>query len=199
MLDRTIPFKNVILRCDAFSLREPVLPQGFEFRFYQPGDEDGWARLEWEIGDFCDIPSARRYFLESYGHRPRDLGERCLFVTGPRGEIAATCMAWYETEGDKRVFFLNWLAASPAHQNKGLGKAVFLRAMQIFRQRRELPVYIHTQPWSHKAILLYTNYGFRLMKRDTFCGYPNEYGQALAVLRGVMEPQDLERLEGKAK
>ena len=50
--DRSVPFYNLILRLDHWQRRDPVLPEGFRLRFYQPGDEAAWAALEYGIGDF---------------------------------------------------------------------------------------------------------------------------------------------------
>ena len=37
MLDRTIPFYNIILRCDRYLTTTPVLHNRYEFRMYQDG------------------------------------------------------------------------------------------------------------------------------------------------------------------
>ena len=54
MLDRTIPFYNIILRCDQVQQSEIHLPAGYAFQQYQEGFEDAWAFLEYEIGDFAE-------------------------------------------------------------------------------------------------------------------------------------------------
>lgn len=61
MLDRTIPFYNIILRCDCYLTTTPVLHNGYEFRMYQDGDERKWAQLEYEIGDFDSVDEAEQY------------------------------------------------------------------------------------------------------------------------------------------
>ena len=52
MLDRSIPFYNVILKCENYNNTEVTLPEGYHIRHYQAGDEKAWAKLEYEIGDF---------------------------------------------------------------------------------------------------------------------------------------------------
>ena len=39
MLDRRIPFCNIIMRCDRILPMEIRLPEGYAIRAYQPGDE----------------------------------------------------------------------------------------------------------------------------------------------------------------
>ena len=43
MIDRTIPFHNIIMRCDRILPMEIKLPEGYSIRTYQPGDENAWA------------------------------------------------------------------------------------------------------------------------------------------------------------
>lgn len=58
--------------------------------------------------------------------------------------------------------------------------------MQLFVSKHELPVYIHTQPWSYKAILLYIAQGFRLQRTDTFSYYENQFEKAMKTLKGIL-------------
>ena len=48
MLDKSIPYQNIIMCADRdhlICMEEPVLPEGFSFRLFCPGDEKQWARL----------------------------------------------------------------------------------------------------------------------------------------------------------
>jgi hypothetical protein len=58
-----------------------------------------------------------------------------------------------------------------------------------------LPVYIHTQPWSWKAILLYTSLGFKLQKTDAFSHYENEYEKAMIELGKIVTAEQYELLK----
>ena len=90
---------------------------------------------------------------------------------------------------------LHWLVVAPAFQGRGLGKALCQRTMELFQSLGELPVYVHTQPWSHKAIVLYIRQGFRLQTRDTFSHYENQYPLAMQTLKGVLPPERYRLLE----
>jgi len=59
--------------------------------------------------------------------------------------------------------------------------------MNIFEAQDKFPVYIHTQPWSWKAIFLYLSLGFKLQKHDTFSHYENEYHQAMAEIKRLSQ------------
>lgn len=70
--------------------------------------------------------------------------------------------------------------------------------MNLFAAQGRTPVYLHTQPWSWKAIFLYLSLGFRLQRTDTFAAFNNEYSQAMAALRPVIGEAGMRRLEATA-
>ncbi len=190
MLDRTIPFYNVILRCDNPCVCSPVLPSGYQFKMYQKGDEDIWARLEFEIGDFDTFYDAKQYFISTYcSNELLDISDRCVFVVNQENEIVGSCIAWRDLKGNADVASLHWLVVSPKYQGMGIGKALCQRVMQIFIKNRENPIYIHTQPWSYKAIILYIRQGFKIQKSDSFSNYDNQFNLAINTLEEILSQE----------
>lgn len=190
MPDRSIPFYNLILRCDDWQEGALSPPEGFFLRGFQPGDEAVWAALEHEIGDFPSREEARDYFTRTYAPHSRELARRCWFALDSRGRAVGTCTAWRDPGKDgKSVASLHWLAVSPEVQGRGLGRVLCRAALSVFREAGEFPVYLHTQPWSWKALFLYVQEGFRLQRADTFGGYENQYAQGMAVLSEIL-PQE---------
>lgn len=194
MLDRTIPFYNTILKCENYIPSKILLPKGYSFRNYQADDEKAWAKLEYEIGDFKSLVTAENYFLSEYGQNIHDLKERCVFVLNQEGEIVGSCIAWRDNKGSQTVASLHWLIVSPEQQGKGLGKALCQKVLDIFQESNEFPVYIHTQPWSYIAILLYIRLGFQLQKTDTFSHYENQYVQSMNALKNILTIQQYQEL-----
>ncbi len=187
MLDRTIPFYNVILRCDNPNVNSAILPTGYRFRMYQSGDEDSWARLEYEIGDFDTVNDAKQYFVSTYIQNDSlDIFERCVFVVNPENEIVGSCIAWQDLKNDICVGSLHWLIVSPKYQDMGLGKALCRKVMQIFSDNQENTIYIHTQPWSYKAIILYIRQGFKIQMSDSFSHYENQFDLAMNTLKEIL-------------
>lgn len=190
MLDRTIPFYNTILRCDRYLSAAPVLHNGYQFRMYQNGDERKWAQLEYEIGDFDSVEKAEQYFISTYcSNKTLDITKRCVFAVNEKNEIVGSCIAWKDLRNDTLVASLHWLVVSTQHQGKGIGKALCQKVMQIFLENDEFPVYIHTQPWSYKAIILYVRQGFKIQKTDTFSQYENQFDFAMNTLKKIL-PED---------
>lgn len=195
MLDRTIPFYNTILRCDRYLSAAPALHNGYEFRMYQNGDEQKWAQLEYEIGDFDSVEEAKQYFISTYcSKKDFDITKRCVFAVNGKNEIVGSCIAWKDLRNDTLVASLHWLVVSPQYQGKGIGKALCRKVMQIFFENDEFPVYIHTQPWSYKAIILYVRQGFKIQKADTFSRYENQFELAMNTLRKVLPENQYEEL-----
>lgn len=195
MLDRTIPFYNTILRCDRYLTTTPILHNGYEFRMYENGDERKWAQLEYEIGDFDSVDEAEQYFISTYClKKVLDITERCVFVVNEKNEIVGSCIAWKELRNDTLVASLHWLVVSPQYQGKGIGKALCQKVMQIFVVNDKFPVYIHTQPWSYKAIILYVRQGFKIQKTDSFSQYENQFNFAMNTLKKILPENQYEEL-----
>ncbi len=192
MIDRTIPYFNIIMRCDRILPMEVKLPAGYAIRTYQTGDEEPWAEMECAIGDFPSREAALALFTERY-LADAQLTDRIFFAVDPDGQIVGSVIA--DPRG-MHVRALNWLVVDENHQGKGLGRALCQTALRLFRREdNSLPVYLHTQPWSWKAILLYISLGFKLQPTDTFCGHENQYAQAMEALQTVVTPEQYARME----
>lgn len=206
MLDRTIPFYNIILRLDSYTQTKDsacARPDNIVIRGYRPGDEEGWAALHTETGDFASIAEAKQYFLNTYAHDTVYLSHRAMFALEQKtNRIIGTCTAWRDhakpsVRGQTPfVSSLHWLAVTESMQHRGIGRALCQAVVNIFAQDADLefPVYIHTQPWSYRAILLYASLGFRLQKTDTFAAYENQYDDAICTLQTLLSPEQFQFL-----
>ena len=193
MLDRTIPFYNTIMKCSDCRRRKAELPASFSIVSYRDGYEKGWAELEYAIGDFGSAEEAEKYFTETYLRNPERF-PAILFALNKNKDIAGSCIAWQDPRGADSVSSLHWLVVDEQYQGIGLGKALAAAVMNIYAERGAFPVYIHTQPWSRKAIFLYLSLGFKLQKTDTFSHYENEYGKAMAELRKIVTEEQYQML-----
>lgn len=193
MPDRTIPFYNTIMKCSDYRYRNVGLPDGFSIVSYQDGYEKAWAKLECSIGDFGSVREAGKYFTETYLQNPGRFPD-ILFALNRDHDIVGSCIAWQDRRGSAVVSSLHWLVVHELYRGIGLGRALTAAVMNIYAERGALPVYVHTQPWSWKAILLYLSLGFKLQKTDTFSHYENEYGKAMNELRKIVSKDQYERL-----
>ena len=182
-IDKSIPYKNVIMRCDEYSIK-PIFTNGFRIRKYKNGDENYWAEIEYKIGDFSSVEEALDYFVQNYNLD--ELVNKCFFAETSDGKVIGTCTAWYDNKDDYVVSSLHWLAVLPEYQNSGIGRALVIAVMNHYKENDLLPVYLHTQPWSYKAIKLYYSLGFNIQQEDTFGNYKNEYKEAKEILSNYL-------------
>ena len=158
MLDKSIPYKNIIMRMPSdqvSSLAAPVLPAGFRFRLYQDGDAAHWARIETSVLEFHDEAAASHYFLRDYLPFSDDLKRRCVFVVDQDNRPVATATAWYARSELGYQASLHWVAVMPAYQGLGLGKAVVQQTLSLFPALDSgEDVWLHTQTRSHVAVRL---------------------------------------------
>ena len=194
MIDRSIPYYNLILKCNEICLTSVLLPEGYSFKMYNKGDEKHWAELECEIGDFSYVEEAETHFRRNYCNQIDELKKRCVFVVDDKGNVVGSCIAWHDLKDKATVASLHWLVVSPKHQGKHIGLALCQKVMEIFKEFEEAPIYIHTQPWSYKAILLYVKLGFKIQKTDTFSHYENQYDKALETLKSILTKSQVNQL-----
>lgn len=196
MLDRSIPYYNIIMKKNApTTFAVPALPPQFELHSYRPDVAQQWAELEHEIGDFPSMREARTYFSQTYLSRSDLLAQRGVFVSDKKsGCLVGACIAWFEEQNGAPVSSLHWLITKEAYQGRGIGSALIAAALNIYEQENAFPVYLHTQLWSYQAVRLYHKFGFRLMKRESFAGYENQYALAVPVLARYIEPECMREL-----
>ena len=199
VLDRSIPFFNMFMRCNVVRPVSIKLSDGYTFCSYRSGFVKTWAELECALGDFASEDEAVCYFKHTYLAHEDALKKRGVFVVDACGQLVGSCMAWYDQRGTKEVASVHWLVVAQEHQGKGIGRAICQQVMAIFKAYDELPIYIHTQPWSWKAILLYASLGFRLQKEDTFSNYVNQYDEGMAVLKTQLTDAQYAALEKGAQ
>ena len=171
------------MRCDDYDI-QAIIESDFNIRNYKNGDENYWAEIEYKIGDFSSVEEAKEYFVQKYNSD--ELAEKCFFAETSDGKVVGSCIAWYDQKDNAIVSSLHWLAVLPAHQNNGIGRALVIAVMNYYKENNLLPVYLHTQPWSYKAIKLYYSLGFNIQQEDTFGNYKNEYKEAKEILSNYL-------------
>lgn len=151
--------EKVHLRMELDSLeqlpRHP-LPERYGFRFYRPGDEMHWARIETSAGEFSRIEDGLRRFERDFPDR-EPLPERMMFLTDG-GVPFATVTAWFEPDG---AGLLHYVAIDAAHQSQGLSRALSGLGMNRLRALGHRSARLDTQTYSWVAIKVYHDFGFR--------------------------------------
>ena len=192
MLDKSIPYKDLIMKWDGNRqcLLPVCVPPGYRLRTWREGDQKNWARIQKEAGEFGDmtLEQTEAWFLQEYGDRKEELSFRCLFAESMDKEADGVCMAWTEAGTDGSLIpSLHWLAVRDAKKGQGIGTALVREALRVFAGRGEVPVFLHTQPWSYEAVGLYLKAGFFLCRSETFGTHKNQFQEGIRILEQYLD------------
>ena len=213
MLDKSITYKNVIMRMEADKVKnieDPVLPGNYRFRYFKDADDiRHWGKIETSVIEFDEENTASDYFRNSYYPYLDELKKRCIFIVNESGLPVATSTAWFSDSELGHQANLHWVAVNPKYQGQGLGRAVTQKALTIFKEMEpNNAVWLHTQTWSYPAIKLYHDLGFNIVKTEKLANsnprdmkkriYPNDYEEAIPILKEVMKKDFIERLVNSA-
>lgn len=193
MLDKSIPYHTVIMCMTKGTPMPsvPILPEGYMYSFYKPGDGTAWAALETSVDEFSTDEKAYEYFQNVYAPRSKMLAERMVFIVDGAGKRIATASAWISTTVEGNEFAqLHWVSVHPAYQRKGFGRAVVCKALSIFEKLGPSgPIWLSTQTWSYPAIQLYLSLGFCVHKSANMPRNLNDFKEASLTLAKVMHPK----------
>ena len=159
MMDRSVPWIGLEMRLDTLeSLPEYPLPEGYGWRFFAPGDEAHWTRIETSAGEFTNTEDALKGFRKYY---PTDalLDQRMIFLTD-RGVPFATATAWFADDVPAEMGRLHWVSVDTAHQRQGLSYPLVSLAMHRMRELGHTRANLTTQTCSWPAIKVYRRFGF---------------------------------------
>lgn len=218
MLQKTVPYKSLYMKISASDVEKitvPELPEGYNYRFYQPGDQENWAEIETLVGEFETIEAARARFESEFlpsGDRyqainqvfpisDNALSQRQVFIEAPNGEVVATATAWMENKVGEYQPMLHWVSVHPDYQGLQLGKSVVSKAMSVFKELEPgKDVMLHTQTWSYPAIVLYHKLGFFLCKEETMGHGENDFNNGTReVLKSVIKEPVFSKLMAEAR
>jgi len=185
MLDKSVSYVSILMRRDQGTPAPDFsLPEGYKFVYYAPGDEKDWARIETSVLEFeCEM-DALLYFQRDFMPWGTEVPLRCMFVETDAGEKIATASAWWGYTGVRRDPMLHWVAVKPAHQGRGIGKAIIARVIRrMLEIEGDRVFYLHTQTWSHTAVRLYLQSGFYITDEANVQGHINDRrDDAVAIL-----------------
>lgn len=150
-----------MLNTDLSTIPLVPLPEGYNFRFYQRGDELLWSQIETEAKEFDQVEDALTRFRTEFAGFEAELEECCLLLETKDQEPIGTAMAWSNPEfRDGSYGRLHWISLLPTYQGLGLARPLITRALKIM-QERYTQGYLTTRQRNYKAIKLYFDYGFK--------------------------------------
>ena len=169
-----------MVRRNLDDLPEIEIPEGYELRTYQPGDEEYWVAIMntggWDFTvDYC---------RENLTGKPQFLADGLFFVTFQGKPVGSAC-AWRKSPDDREIGWLHMVCVMPDHRGKKLGHIIALAVLHYFRDHGFKEVWLSTDDWRLPAIKSYLRLGF---EPHYFDGSHRERWQALFRKLGMSAP-----------
>ena len=194
MTEEEIPDYHIFMMCEQLNENaRTALSPDYYFRNCQPSELEMWKALPF---DSDTVPSAYQndmddFVKNTYGRDMQTFLKNTLFVCNQKDQPIATCSYW---KAYGKFNTIHWFKTIKAYEGKGVGRALLSETMSRF-DRKDYPIYIHTQPGSFRAIKLYTDFGFKLLKGGKLGTRVNELEKSLPILKKFMTPSSFEKLE----
>ena len=194
MKEEDIPDKNIFMICEAADSKAfSELPAGYAVRNCRPDELDIWKAMP-----FDDPAQAKEYegfmtdfFSTVYGGKEEMFFAGTLFVCDARDKPVATCLLW-KAYGEFNT--VHWFKVLKEYEGRGIGRALLSIIMRNL-ERSDYPVYLHTQPGSFRAIKLYSDFGFALLKGEKFGSRKNDLAECLPILAEFMPEKHFRNLK----
>ncbi|MBO4971860.1 MAG: GNAT family N-acetyltransferase [Clostridia bacterium] len=168
MLDKSIPYYPLtLIKTDTESYPEYRLPDGYEFVFYQKGDEVSWADIECSVGQFDSVESGVKCFRREFENGQNlKAEERMLFVKDMSGEYVATGSLWNGRLLGEEFQRIHWIAVKDKCSGKGIAKALITRLLSMYNSLGYSGfIYLLTGTRNFAAVNIYRKFGF-----EEYCG-----------------------------
>lgn len=141
-----------------------TLPQGYQMRFYRPGDLDTWLRTQ--ATDPFFVPTAEA-FAEVLPGDDAYRAERVMFLVDPDGVEIGNITAWNTDQvTGQDIGQICWVALVPTARGRGLGKPLLSAACAALLERGYTQAFVDTNTRRIPALNLYLRFGFEPYLRD---------------------------------
>ena len=164
----------------------------YHFRNCRPDELENWKAFPFDSSTVpVEYENFMNEFIEvSYSYDMKLFFQNTLFICNQDDRPIATCLHW---KAYGKFNSIHWLKTLKTHEGQGLGRALLSEIMKKF-DLNDYPIYIHTQPSSFRAIKLYADFGFKLLKGGQLGTRINELEKCLPILKEFMPQKDFERL-----
>lgn len=163
MIDKSIPYYPLtMVKSNTKNYPRHNLPEGYEFVFYNKGDEVKWAEIETDVGQFSSVEKGIECFMHEFvSGQNLDPAERMLFVKSSDGEYVATASLWNGDYFGEEYQRIHWVAVKDKCAGKGIAKALLTRLMDLYNELGyDGFIYLVTGTRNYPAVSIYRKFGF---------------------------------------
>jgi ribosomal protein S18 acetylase RimI-like enzyme len=184
--------ENIFMMCQQLNRQAfTTLPPGFTVRTLRREELDFWKAMPFD-DDYTAEHAAYmdEFFRITYAAQEETFFASTLVVCDQNDQIVGTCFLWKAYGLFNTV---HWFKVAKAYEGRGIGRALLSILFQDLTDA-DLPIYLHTQPESFRAIKLYSGFGFELLTDLRIGQRDNHIEQCLPYLKEMMPKQDYAQL-----
>lgn len=174
MLDTSLPRISVLMTKSDSQYPRFDLPPGYSLSYYRPGREKQWTQLLCAVGEAASTEEALAVFECDFAPHAALLPTHCVFVDDAQGQPAATASLLPGHHFGRAHPRFHYVATHPAHQGKGLAKALITALLNIHAADGGGFIYLVSSTWSHRALGIYARFGFVPYTGEKPANWPDE-------------------------
>ena len=177
-----------MVRLHLDRLPELEIPEGYELRTYQEGDDVHWANvINASFGGERGAEDAHRDIMDCDVFDPKGL----YFATCQGTPVGTTC-AWKNTPNETEVGIVHMVGVDSEHTGRGLGKCVTLCVLLYFQKHGFKCAKLNTDDFRLPAVKTYLNLGFLPVYVDA--DQPERWRQIFEKLGLPIMPDQSEKI-----
>jgi ribosomal protein S18 acetylase RimI-like enzyme len=169
------------------------VPEGYRTRLIRKSELNFW--MDFQFDDAQTALEYRGFMMDFYENvylaREAEFFSRCRFVCDCDDVPVGTAFMW---KAYGKIMTLHWFKVRKSDQDKGIGRAL-LSTLMLELSDEDYPVYLHTHPESVRAVKLYSDFGFQLIRNPVVGSRSNDLVEGLKYLKEHMLPEAYEKLE----
>lgn len=168
VLDKSVPYYPVVMILKHKDLSITAhMAEGYRFIPFDETYRDPWINLHVTLGQLASYEEGRRYFDETFTPDMDAVKKQFLIVVDSLENLVGTSSVWEGYHFGKQRYRVHWVGVDPAHQQKGIAKALMMETIRLYdTMGQEEPLYLTTQTNSYIAIQMYLRLGFVAYKGE---------------------------------
>ena len=186
--------KNLFMMCTH--LNEDALtelPKDYYIRNCQENELDIWKAMPFNDPETAkeNFGSMTEYFDSVYGNYKEDFFKKCFFICNLNDKPIGTCFLW---KAYNKINTIHWYKVIQEYEGKGIGRALLSYIMKT-ANKNDYPIYLHTHAGCNRAIKLYSDFGFELLRDPKIGNRKNDLEECLPYLEKIMPGQYFRKLK----
>ena len=188
-----LPEDNIFMYCNKVNKKAfTILINEYNFRYLYKTELEIWKSLPFD----SNYSETHEYFMTDYYNRVYKIREnefydKCIVVCNKNNEIIGSCFLW---KLDEKINTLHWLKIKKEYEGKGIGRALISKILENV-SKTDLPIFLHTQPGSYRAIKLYGDFGFKIITNEKIGNRTNNVDKCKTKLKENMSKKYFKKIK----